>query len=402
MPAKHEASSFRMTALDAGDEGYVWQHLKLAGVGVLEKNVVFLIDYTAKSGLAGTEDVKEVASALSVNLSKYSYTIFPIPFLRYGTMEHVPMKLTVHHRFSLLIPEPFDFPRTVAKPAGWHWSTPKEVYLDGVLWSGVYISDEPVGLKMAASGNRVTVDVYSGSVSPKEWIDEVRSVIRSGLGADEDLEGFYRFAKDDPVLSLTVQDLYGMRTGLVDDVFGGTILAILLQMAPMSRSEQMMEALLQHFGIRIEFDGKEVTLWPRPADLAGVDEILLRKEVNLGYRAKRLVMAARYLNEHLFSLRELAALPEEEAVKRLTGIPGIGPYSAGIILGRTLLPLDVWSVVIMSELFLGRTPQNPRQEIDEVAGELTKRWGRWRWFAFVYVLNDLEKLAEIFRLTRIR
>ena len=57
-------------------------------------------------------------------------------------------------------------------------------------------------------------------------------------------------------------------------------------MAPMSRSEQMIEALLQHFGNRIEFDGKEVILWPRPADLAGVDEDLLRKEVNLGYRAK--------------------------------------------------------------------------------------------------------------------
>ena len=311
------------------------------------------------------------------------------------------MKLEEHYRFSLRIPEPFDFIRTVAKPAGWHWSTPGEVFLDGILWSGVYIGDEPVGLKMAASGNKVTVEVYTRSVFSKELKDEVRSVIRSGLGADEDLEGFYRFAKDDPVLSLTVQDLYGMRSGLVDDVFGGTILAILLQMAPMSRSEQMIDALLLHFGNGIEFDGKEVTLWPRPADLAGVDEGLLRKEVNIGYRAKRLVMAAQYLVKNPLSLRELAGLPEREAVKRLTGIPGIGPYSAGIILGQTLLPLDVWSVVIMSELFLGRTPEHSRQEIDEVARELTNRWGRWRWFAFVYVLNDLEKLSGIFHLSRI-
>lgn len=311
------------------------------------------------------------------------------------------MHLETRHRFSLLIPEPFDFPLTVAKPAGWHWSTPREIYQDSVLWSGLYVRDEPVGLKMSASGNKVTVDVYSGPVYAKEWIDEVRSVIWSGLGADEDLEGFYRFAKADPVLSLTVQDLYGMRTGLVDDVFGGTILAILLQMAPMSRSERMMDALLLHFGNRIEFDGKEVTLWPRPEDLAMVDEDLLRKKANLGYRAKRLVMGARYLAEHPLSLRELAGLPEEEAVRRLMEIPGIGAYSAGIILGQTLLPIDVWSVVIMSELFLGKTPQNPRQEIDEVVAELTKRWGRWRWFAFVYVLNDLEKLAGMFRLSRI-
>ncbi len=82
-------------------------------------------------------------------------------------------------------------------------------------------------------------------------------------------------------------------------------------------------------------------------------------------------------------------------------IPGIGRYSAGIILGQTSLPIDVWSVVIMSELFLGHTPEHPRTEIDQVASELTARWGEWRWFAFVYVLNDLENLAKEYGLSRI-
>ena len=99
-------------------------------------------------------------------------------------MEHVPMSLEEHYRFSLRIPEPFDFSRTVAKPAGWHWSTPREVYQEGVLWSGLYIRDEPVGLKMSASGNRVTVDVYTGSVSPKELVrgGEVGDPVRSWGG----------------------------------------------------------------------------------------------------------------------------------------------------------------------------------------------------------------------------
>jgi DNA-3-methyladenine glycosylase II len=311
------------------------------------------------------------------------------------------MQLEETGRFDLRIPEPFDFVRTVAKPAGWHWSTPGEVFLDGILWSGVYIGDIPVGLKLSATKNTVHVTAFSGSgLTPKETA-LLKPVIRYGLGADEDLPGFYRFARDDPVLSAVVHDLDGMRTGLLEDVFGGVILAILLQMAPMARSEQMMAALLENFGTRIEFDGKVVTLWPRPADIAAVPADELKSRAKLGYRAGRLVRAAQFLREHPVSLQELARLPEEEAFRQLTQIPGIGPYSAGIILGQTSLPVDTWSVVILSELFLGRTPEHPREEIDQIVTELTRRWGRWRWLAFVYVLNDLENLAQKYRLSRL-
>ncbi|NYT21739.1 MAG: hypothetical protein GKC07_08085, partial [Methanomicrobiales archaeon] len=49
------------------------------------------------------------------------------------------MALREIHRFMLTLPEPFNFPLTVAKPAGWHWSTPREVFEDGILWSGMYV-----------------------------------------------------------------------------------------------------------------------------------------------------------------------------------------------------------------------------------------------------------------------
>jgi DNA-3-methyladenine glycosylase II len=311
------------------------------------------------------------------------------------------VQLQRQYQITLTIPEPFDFSRTVAKPAGWHWSTPEEIFRDGVLWSGIYLRDRPVGLRMSASKNTVQADIFSISTLSPEERALLQTLLWNGLGGDEDLSGFYRFAEKEPILSLTAHDLYGMRLGTLDDVFGRTILAILLQMAPMARSDAMMTALLAHFGNRIEFDGKEVILWPRATDIAGIGVAKLEEEANLGYRAKRLVRAAQYLADHPLSTRELATMPEEEAIGKLTEIYGVGRYSAGIILGRSSLPLDVWSVVVMSELFLGRTPLDPRKEIDEVVEALTHRFGRWKWFAFVYVVNDLERLAETHRLSRV-
>jgi DNA-3-methyladenine glycosylase II len=311
------------------------------------------------------------------------------------------VKLQQYHQLRLTIPEPFDFSRTVAKPAGWHWSTPEETFRDGVLWSGLYIQDRPVGLRISASANRVMALVYSSSILSHRELSTLRSIIWNGLGGEEDLIGFYRFAENEPILSTTVRDLYGMRLGTLDDVFGRTTLAILLQMAPMARSDTMMSALLEYFGTILEFDGVQVVLWPRPRDILTAGAENLKKRANLGYRAGRLVRAAEYLADHPLSLRDLASLPEREAIRRLTEIYGVGEYSAGIILGRSSLPLDVWSVVIMSELFLDRTPENPRGEIDAVLDMLTRRWGEWKWFAFVYVINDLENLAKTHRLSRI-
>jgi 3-methyladenine DNA glycosylase/8-oxoguanine DNA glycosylase len=311
------------------------------------------------------------------------------------------MKLTQHHHVNLTLPEPFDFAKTVAKPAGWHWSTPEEIFQAGVLWSGLYVQEKAIGLRVSASGNEVQIAVYSPSRLSRAELSSLRSVLWDGLGGEEDLIGFYHFAENDPILSTAIKDLYGMRAGTLDDVFGRTILAILLQMAPMSRSDTMMGDLLEHFGNHLEFDGRQVILWPRPCDIIAAGAENLKKRANLGYRAERLVRAAEYLDNHPLSLRELASLPEEEAIRQITEIYGVGEYSAGIILGRSSLPLDVWSVVIMSELFLDHTPEQPRKEIGEVAETLTRRWGVWKWFAFVYVVNDLENLARTHPLSRI-
>ena len=310
-------------------------------------------------------------------------------------------RLRNERAFTIEVPDPFDFALTVAKPAGWHWSTPKESFGSGTLWTGVRVNGITAGLAMAADGRTVTVRAYTEEPLADGDAAELEAVVRDGLGADEDLAGFYAFAKSDPILRRATADHPGMRIGLLDDVFGGVALAILLQMAPMVRSGEMMDSLLEIAGERVSFAGHVVTLWPRAETVAGTDPILLRKEAKLGYRAERLVDAAQYLVANPLSLRTLAKVPEPEAMKALMAIPGIGPYSAAIIFGQSEPPIDAWSVVIMSELYEHKTPVNSRQEIDRVRKMLSARWGKWSWLAFAYILNDLDRLAEVYPLSRV-
>ena len=325
-----------------------------------------------------------------------------MPITKYGTgTMNKPFHYRAFDRFEIDMPEPFDLSLTVAKPAGWHWSTPGEVFQNGTLWGGTYLNSKPVGLKLSAVNERVTVSVYVQSHPTNDEETMLQTAIKLGLGEDEELEAFYEFARTDEVLSIAVQDLYGMRVGRLDDLFGRVILATTLQMAPLKRSQDMMARLLERYGTKIAFDGHEVVLWPKPSNIAKQDPIELRRDAKLGYRAERLVKAAHYLIQHPMSLEELRRQPETEAVKNVMEIPGIGTYSAGLIIGQRSVPLDVWSVVIMSELLLGREPKRPRQEINAVAKAVDDRWGKWAWMAFVYVVNDLPKLATIYNLSRL-
>ncbi len=302
---------------------------------------------------------------------------------------------------ELTIPEPFSFELTVSKPAGWHWSTPSETFRNGKLWTGFRLYGRPIGLKMQAAGHIVRVDICGEETVEESNLKALEMELRKALGEEEDIAGFYEFAKSEPVLNEAVNHLCGMRLGRNPDLFGRLILAICLQMAPLKRSRQMMALVLAEFGTSLEFDRHRVTLWPQAETIAGLEPSVLRQKAKLGYRAERLVAAARYLVSSSISVDELDSLSDEEARKMVMTIPGIGEYSAGILLGRRDVPVDSWSLVILSELILGRSPENGRSGIPALKKLIKQRWERWGWLSFAYIVNDLPYLARKYKLSRI-
>jgi 3-methyladenine DNA glycosylase/8-oxoguanine DNA glycosylase len=84
----------------------------------------------------------------------------------------------------------------------------------------------------------------------------------------------------------------------------------------------------------------------------------------------------------------------EEAKTTLLTLRGIGDYSAELVMPRMGFPLDVWSAKIFHVLFFGKEPEQPREVIPALKKVAEKRWGKWRGYAFVYVLNDLPRLSK--------
>jgi len=219
-------------------------------------------------------------------------------------------------------------------------------------------------------------------------------MLRRALRTDEDLTDFYTLAEKDDILRQTARELCGMHTVAWPELFPALVLAVTLQMAPMKRSNQMMDLLMQGFGENAVFDGKNVRYWPSTKKISSTPPKELQEKAKLGYRAKNLVAIAAALEAWFPTMDELYAMDTAEAKETLMSLFGIGNYSAELVMLGMGFPLDVWSAKIFGILFHGKVPENPCSSIVELMKIGRQRWDKWAGLAFFYILNDLPRLSK--------
>ena len=293
---------------------------------------------------------------------------------------------------------PYSFELTVHKPAGWWLTTPYERFEKGTLWTATRFKQRLVGLRLASLGTvakpRMECTAFSQKKISEVEKEELPRVLRRTLRTEEDLKGFYALARKDDVLRDVAEDLCGMRSVSWSELFPALILALTLQMAPMKRSNQMMDLLIEKFGDEARFDQKIVRYWSSPERIANTPVAELRAKAKLGYRAASLVAIAQSLQTGFPTMDELYTMEPSEAKRKLMSLRGIGDYSADLVLLGSGFPLDSWSAKIFSVLLHGKEPDDPRKVISALKEKAEKRWGEWRGYAFVYVLNDLRAISK--------
>jgi DNA-3-methyladenine glycosylase II len=298
---------------------------------------------------------------------------------------------------------PYDFALTVHKPAGWSLLTPFEIFEKGVLWTVIRTpSGSTFGLKLKSLGTvekpRISCQAYSSQELKPSERRELLETVTWTLNLREDISKFYSLAEHDPLVKALVKDLYGMRNTKQPDIFPRLILAVTLQMAPISRSNQMMDLLIREYGERVKFDEKEVLYWPSSERIANTEVGELEKKCKLGYRAKPLRGIAEAIRAGFPSPQELEKMTNQEAKAKLMELKGIGEYSADIVSPHPGFALDVWSAKIFSMLILGKEAESPRNVIPKLKKMAEDRWGQCRGYVFFYVLHDLKNLSNRFKL----
>ncbi len=311
----------------------------------------------------------------------------------------VTLKLYHHFGFKLVPTPPYDFGLTVKKPAGWSMFTPFEIYDGTTMWTSINLEKNLLGIRLSSNGKvsepEISATIFAAKEPSPVQKEKIQLLLAKALGTDQDLSEFYEFSKKDSILKHVIGDLYGMHDTFSIAIFPEAVLAIMLQMAPLKRSNEMMNSFIENYGNLAEFDGKNIKTWPNPEKIAEVPAEEIAAKCKAGYRAKFIVRVAKRLCAGDFpSAEQLHEMKEEEAKEWLLELPGIGDYSADIINPHGGFPIDVWSAEVFGKLLLGKKPENNRKAVEVVKREGQRRWSKWAWMAFFYVVQDLENLSR--------
>lgn len=211
------------------------------------------------------------------------------------------------------------------------------------------------------------------------------------LGVAQDLMPFYRMAAADPTLAGLVARFYGMHLPRTVSVFEALTQAILGQQLAASVARVIRALLIETYGRRGNFDGQEYYAFPRPEALAGASIADLRQLKLSQRKAEYLQGIAR---EELARPGGLDAvlepLSDEEVVRELTALRGVGKWSAEWVLTRALGRDDAFPVGdlalrrIVSRLYFGGAALT-----DGELAEFSRRWMPYRSWSTHYLFAAL-------------
>ncbi len=212
---------------------------------------------------------------------------------------------------------------------------------DGQTYQRVLlVQEEPVLATVFQIGPpaapRLQVELRGESLEAADRAPALKAALTQMLGLDADLEEFYRLAGQDRRLQALVQPLRGFKPPRFPSVFETLVNAIACQQLSLTVGIHLLNRLAADYGPSFPGANGPAAAFPRAVDLAGADPENLRR---LGFsrsKGRTLVDLAQGVAQGRVDLNQLDTLDDEQAVKYLEALRGIGRWSAEYMLLRGL------------------------------------------------------------------
>jgi 3-methyladenine DNA glycosylase/8-oxoguanine DNA glycosylase len=166
--------------------------------------------------------------------------------------------------------------------------------------------------------------------------------IRKILGLDVDPQPLQRLAEAESRLRPTALALRGMRPPRFPELFEAFANVVPFQQLSLDAGVIIVGRLVERFGASLEHEGRRFHAFPPAGAVAGAPLRALRACGLSLRKSEALRRIARAIDSGELSEGALANLGTADGLAMLTDLPGIGPWSAGLVLLRGLRRLDVF------------------------------------------------------------
>ena len=208
------------------------------------------------------------------------------------------------------------------------YSAPQDAALE--LAFPVEGSWETVGVRVRQEGGPVTAVVVSPQAPGPELMTAVRAQVERILSLDVDGSGFPAVGERDPVVGRLQQRYPGLRPIGFWSPYEAAAWTIIGHRIRIRQAAAIKARMAAQLGEPVTFGDRVVHAFPSPARLAGLDSF----PGLAGRKPEWLRSVALAALEGQLDAARLRGLPRETALKDLKTLPGIGDFSAGLILLR--------------------------------------------------------------------
>ena len=206
---------------------------------------------------------------------------------------------------------------------------------DGALRLALWVerSDRSIGVAVRQDDGGAVTATVDGEPPPR-----LAEQLARLLSLDVDASQYPAVAAADPVVAPLAAATPGARPVSFWSPYEAACWAVLSQRTSMVAAAAVKERIAARFGSVHDVEGVPVSAFPTPARLAEVAGELLVPVV----KQERLRGLAEAARDERLDGRRLRGLPAEEALAAVRELPGIGPFSAELVVVRGASAPDVF------------------------------------------------------------
>ncbi|WP_017549395.1 DNA-3-methyladenine glycosylase family protein [Salinicoccus carnicancri] len=165
----------------------------------------------------------------------------------------------------------------------------------------------------------------------------VSEYVADWFDLDYDLERFYAFARRDGRFEAVTGEYYGFRMLAYVNVTDVLVWSIIGQQINMKFAFELKRRLVEYFGHFIEYEGEKYWIMPSAGELLTLTVEDMREMQISRRKAEYILNCAEGVENGSLSKEYLQSFDSYSGAKtHLTGVRGIGPWSANVVLMRTV------------------------------------------------------------------
>jgi len=223
----------------------------------------------------------------------------------------------------------------------------------------------------------------------------IEGLVRKLFNIDLDLTPFCQATKADRVLSFLQKSLRGLRSPSTATPFQALILSIVEQQISLKVAWSLQGRMIERFGDPLTWEGRRYNAFPRAETLAQASREELRA-CGLSYRKSEYIIEASARVVEGLDMERLKVLDDQEIIRELRRIRGVGVWTAELTMVRGL---QRWDAFPAQDLGLRRAIAHyyhqDRKITAEEARQTALAWKGWRGLAGFYLIVAEQRRIEV-------